>query len=149
MTTQATIDRFLAQKRLALLGASRRGRKFGNTVFAALTAKGYDVALVHPEAAAIGGVPCSRSLAELPEPVGGVVLVLPPARTEAALREAAALGIRQVWMQRGADSPAAVQFCRDHDLDAVHGECILMFADPAGVHRLHRWLQGLFGKLPA
>lgn len=30
----------------------------------------------------------------------------------------------------------------------VHGECILMFADPKGIHRFHHWLRGLLGKLP-
>jgi hypothetical protein len=30
----------------------------------------------------------------------------------------------------------------------VHGECILMFAQPSSFHRLHRWVWGLLGKLP-
>ena len=31
----------------------------------------------------------------------------------------------------------------------VHGECLLMFAEPAGlIHRAHRWVWGAIGKLP-
>ena len=32
--------------------------------------------------------------------------------------------------------------------NAVHGECIMMFAQPTGVHRFHRWLWQVMGKLP-
>jgi len=30
----------------------------------------------------------------------------------------------------------------------IHGECILMFARPAGIHWFHRWLWGVLGRLP-
>jgi predicted CoA-binding protein len=31
----------------------------------------------------------------------------------------------------------------------VAGECILMFAKPTGVHKAHRWVWGVLGRLPA
>jgi len=34
-------------------------------------------------------------------------------------------------------------------MDVVSGECILMFARPAGFHKAHRWVSGLLGRLPA
>jgi predicted CoA-binding protein len=148
MTTRSAVDGFLASRRLALAGASRGGKKFGNAVLKTLAAKGYDVAVVHPEAAEIDGVPCYRSLGDLPDGVEGLVLVVPPAQTATLVREAAAAGIPRIWMQQGSASRDAVAFCREHGIDVVHGECILMFAEPTGIHRLHRWLWGLFGKLP-
>ena len=50
----------------------------------------------------------------------------------------------------GIDDPQAyIAACRERGIEAIHGECILMFAEPAGfVHRLHRWLRGVTGKLP-
>lgn len=148
MTTQAAIDRFLSHPTLAVAGASRGGKKFGNTAVRELAAKGYDVALIHPEAKEIDGRPCYASVADLPDPSVGLVLIVPPDQTERIVREAADAGIRDIWMQQGSESPNAVQLCRDHGIDVIHGECILMFAKPAGIHKFHHWLWGLFGKLP-
>lgn len=147
--TRAAVDDFVAQKTLALAGASRGGKKFGNSVLKELRAKGYTVYPVHPEAKEIDGVPCVPSLAELPEPVGGIVLTVKPRETTKLVREAEAAGIPRVWMQQGAESEEAIAFCRDRGIDAVHGECILMYAGPVqGIHSFHRWLWKVFGKLP-
>lgn len=148
MTTRSAVEQFLAERSLALAGASRSGKRFGNAVLKDLTKKGYRVVLVHPEAPEIDGHPCHPSVADLPDRVGGLVLVVPPDQSEGLVRQAAEAGIRNVWMQQGADSPEAVELCRDRGMNVVHGECILMFAQPTGIHRFHRWLRGLFGKLP-
>ena len=65
------------------------------------------------------------------------------------VREVAEAGIKHLWIQQGAESDAAIEYCREHEINVVHGECILMFAEPVGsIHRFHRWLWGVFGKLP-
>ena len=95
---------------------------------------------------AVEGLSCAPSLAALPEPVGGLLLVVPPAETEKVLREAVAAGIRRVWMQQGSSSDAAVAFCAANGISEVHGECILMYQrEVRGIHRLHRALWRLFG----
>ena len=148
MTAQASIDGFLAQNTLAIAGVSRSGKRFGSAVLKDLTGKGYEVLLVHPEVEEIGGGRCFPSLAELPKEVGGLVLVVPPGQTEQLVRQAKNAGIKRVWMQQGAESAAAIRYCEENGIDAVHGECIMMFAQPTGVHRFHRWLWGALGKLP-
>jgi predicted CoA-binding protein len=148
VTTRSSVEQFLAQSHLGLVGASRSGKRFGHTVLRELTRKGYRVSVVHPEAAEIGGVRCVASVAELPDDVGGLVIVVPPEQTEKVVAEAAAAGVRNVWMQQGAESPAAVELCRQHGINEVHGECILMFARPSGIHRLHHWIRRVTGKLP-
>ena len=150
MTSRRQIDDFLAVRRLALVGLSRTGRKFGNAAYRELTAKGYEVFPVHPEAGSVGGVRCWPSLEALPPGVGGVVVAVPPEQTLEVVRHAAAAGIPKVWMQQGAESGAAVEAAEALGLDVVAGECVLMFAEPAGfVHRVHRWVRGVFGTLPA
>ncbi len=148
MTTRAAVDGFLAQKTLAIAGVSRSGKGFGNAVLRDLTAKGYDMLPVHPEADEVGGVRAYPTLADLPDGIGGLILVVPPAQTEMLVRQAKDIGIDRVWMQQGAESADAVRFCEDNGIEAVHGECIMMFAQPTGIHRFHRWLWGVFGKLP-
>lgn len=150
MTSRAAVDAFLAQPTLALAGASRTGKKFGNTVLRELRDKGYEVVLVHPEADVVDGVPCVRSLAQLPRSVGGLILVVPPSQSVRLLAEAAAVGIQRVWLQQGSESEDALRLCREAGIIVVAGECILMFAEPAGFgHRLHRGLWRILGKLPA
>lgn len=140
---------FLAQPKLGLVGVSRGGRKFGNTIWKELRAKGYTVFAVHPEARRIGGERCWPDLASLPEPVGGVVIVVRPEQTEQVVEEVRRAGIRRVWMQQGSESPAAVRACEEDGIAVVQRECILMFAEPvASIHRVHRWLWKILGKLP-
>lgn len=148
VTTKVVQD-FLAQKTLAVAGVSRQGRKFGNVAYRELRARGYRLFPIHPVAAAVEGDRCYPNLAALPEVVGGVLIVLPPKQTEAVVREAAAAGIRRVWMQQGAASAAAIRLCTEHGMQVVHGQCILMFAEPVrSYHRVHRWIWRILGKLP-
>jgi hypothetical protein len=147
--SQKLVSDFLSQRTLALVGMSRSGRKFGNSVYKELKAKGYTVFPVHREAQEINGERCWPSLRSLPEPVGGVVIVVPPRETEKIVEEAVEAGIGRVWMQQGSESGKAVRFCEEKGIQVVQRECILMFAEPVGFfHRVHRWLRGLVGKLP-
>jgi uncharacterized protein len=149
MASQSAVDDFLSQRVLGVVGVSRSGKKFGNAVCRELQAKGYRLLPVHPQADEIDGVPCYRSLAALPEPAGGVVVVVPPREAEQVVREAAAAGIKRIWLQQGAESPAAIRFCEEAGLSVVSGQCILMFAEPVGwFHGFHRWLWRVLGKLP-
>jgi len=149
MTSKAAVADFVSQRKLAVVGVSRKKMKFGNLAFRELKRKGYKLFPVHPHAEQLEGERCSASLAALPEPVEGLLVIVPPAQAEQVVREAAAAGIRRVWLQQGAGSPAAIRFCEDNGISVVHGECILMFAEPAAwYHRAHRWVWGLLGKLP-
>jgi len=150
VVSRAVIDDFLAQRSLALAGVSRDGRTgFGNAVRKDLAAKGYAMLVVHPEAETIGGQPCARSVREVADRVGGLVLVTPPAATEGLVREAAEAGIRRVWMQQGAESAEAIRVCEERGIAVVHHECIMMFSEPVGsFHGFHRWLRRVFRGLP-
>ena len=149
MNSKETIHDFLSQRKLAIVGLSRGGKKFGNMIYKELSAKGYTLYPVHPEAETIDGARCYPNLAALPEAVGGVIVCVPPGQTENVVRDAAQAGIRRVWMQQGAESAAAIQFCAENGISEVHGECVMMFAEKVSFpHSLHRWVWKLIGKLP-
>ncbi len=149
MATQQMVSDFLSQRKLALVGISRSGKGFGNIIFKDLRAKGYQVYPVHPTAQAIEGQSCAPNVLELPEKVDGVVLVVPPAETEKVVREVVRAGIPRVWMQQGSESAEAIRYCEENKVPVVHGQCILMFAEPTTLlHRVHRWIAGVLGKLP-
>lgn len=148
MTTKANIDDFLAQKTLAVVGVSRNGKKYGNAAFKTLKSKGYKLIPVNPNAETIQGEKCYHSLAELPVPVDGVLIVTHPKDTEKLVQDAVKAGIKRVWMQQGAQSDIAIEYCEKHGIKAVYKQCILMFAQPTGMHGFHRWVKGVFGTLP-
>jgi hypothetical protein len=127
---QSLIDDFLAQPVLAVAGVSRGGKKFGNQVFRDLRTKGYRVYPINPNAAEAEGVVCYPNLAALPEPVGGVIAVVPPEETEKLVREANALGISRVWFQPGAESAAVIAFANQVGMNVIANECIMTFPAP-------------------
>jgi uncharacterized protein len=147
--SKAIVDDFVCQKKLAVVGVSGNPRKFGAAVYRELKERGYRVFAVNRNAESVQGDRCYPSLQALPESVDGVVVVVPPAETEKVVREAEAASIKRIWMQRGAESKEAIDFCREHDLNAIHGECILMFIQPVrSIHKFHRVINGLFSQLP-
>lgn len=149
MVTEARIEEFLSCKTLAVVGVSSRRRGFGYTVYNDLKRKGYTVYPVNPKTTTIDGDLCYPDVQILPEKVDGVVFVVPPARTEAIVRDVAEAGIQRVWMQQGAESDEAIAFCEEHGIGVIHGQCIMMFARPMSFpHKAHRWVRKTFGSLP-
>ena len=148
--TKREIDEFLAQKTLAIVGVSRGGKKFGNMVLKDLTKIGYRLLPIHPEAAEVDGVKAFPSFAALPGTVGGVIVVVPPPRAEAVVKEAAAHGITRVWLQQGAESAESIRFCEERGISVVHGQCVLMYPKPATAwfHGAHRWISDLLRRTP-
>jgi uncharacterized protein len=149
MNTKKDIQEFVAQKTIAMAGLSRDEKAFSSSIKKELESKGYRILPVNPNATSIGGETCYPSLAALPEKVGGVLIVTPTSQSEQVVRDAAAQGIRRVWLQNGAQSDAAVAACSEHGLTAVSGKCIMMFAEPVtSIHDVHRWFAKVFGTLP-
>jgi predicted CoA-binding protein len=142
------IQDFVVQRRLALVGVSRSGTGFGHLIRQTLRRQGYSLQLVHHELAEVAGHPCVCSIAELEPPVDGIILCTPPKVSEGLIDALVAAKIPRVWLQQGAQSLAAVERAEAAGLSVVAGRCILMFAQPKGIHRFHRWLLELFGRVP-
>lgn len=146
MPTQQSIDRFLEGERLAIIGVSRDPKAFANGVYRTLREQGYAVVPVNPNADEVEGDRCYRSVADLPE-VDGAIVMVPAAQAEAVVVACADRGIGRVWLHKGAGpgsaTPEAVRVARERGLDVVDGACPLMFLSGTGfVHRLHRFIAG-------
>jgi len=116
----------LAAESFAVVGASRDPDKYGFLVYRSVKAAGKTVFPVNPRAAEVDGDHCYPSLSDLPQKPEVAVMVVPPPMTEAAVAECARLGIRQIWMQPGAESAAAIEACRENDIEVVAGGPCLM-----------------------
>jgi uncharacterized protein len=143
---QAVQD-FIQEKRFAVVGVSRSGKKFGNMIYTDLKKRGYTVFIVHPEAQEIDGERCYPNLAALRDEVSGVVICVPPKQAAQVLREAAAAGIKSIWLQQGADSSETSAVARELGISPITGKCILMYAQPVrSFHGWHRAIARLFGQ---
>ncbi len=138
------IDHFLSQKTLAIVGVSRNRKKFSNIVYRDLKSKGFRLFIVNHNADSIENQHSYPNLSTIPEKVDRVLIMVPRPETEKIVQDAARLGISNIWIQQGAESEKAVNFCKKNGIKVIPGECILMFAEPtAFYHRIHRWVWNL------
>jgi len=147
------IEDFLAQKRIAMVGVSRSPADFSTSVFKELCKRGYDMVPVNPQAKELLGRKCFACVQDIEPPVDAALLMTPPKATKVAVRDCAEAGIRRVWMHRaggaGAVSDEAVQFCQEHNIRVIPGECPLMFLPQgAPVHWLHGFFRKITGRYP-
>lgn len=144
---QAILD-FIECKRLAVIGASGKGDKFGNMASKELRDRGYQVFIVHPEANEIDGEPCYPNLAAVKDKVDGVFVCVPAAQASGVFHQASEAGLRNVWLQQQAETPELIELGKELDLDLVYGKCILMYAPPVrSYHAVRRFFVNLFGQL--
>lgn len=149
MNTKESIDNFLLNKNLAVVGVSRKSSKFGNTIYKELKKKGMNVFGVNPNMDAIEGDKCYHSLKELKGKINGVVNVVSTDKTSEVVKEANEIGVKNIWMQQGSESVKAIAYCKEHSINLIQKECILMFVDPVNsIHGFHKWLWKVLGKLP-
>jgi uncharacterized protein len=149
MASKAAIEGFLSEKKIAVIGASRSSQKMGNIVLTELGPKGYELYPIHPEADSVGDVKSYRSYTDLPAPVNAAFIAVARDKSATAVQQAHEAGVGRVWIQQGADSPEAVDYCAEHGMEAVTHECILMYAEPVvSIHKFHRFFKRLFGRMP-
>lgn len=145
MPSRQAIDNFLAQKNIAVVGVSRDGKKFPNAVYRELRDHGRTVYPVNAEADTVEGVPAYHRLADVPDPLDGVMIVLRAEDAKQAVRDAIDRGARRIWLHHGfgpsAVSDEALAMCRDAGVEVIDGACAFMYDEPVhGMHHVHRVL---------
>lgn len=143
------IQQFLAAKNPVFVGVSRDKKKFSYQAWAKVRQKFPNLIPVHPSMKEVDGVPCYPSLQDVPAGVDAVIYMAPAGEAEAVVRQAVQRNIPNLWLQQKADSPEAVELAQTHGLNLVWKSCILMYIEPVdSVHKVHRWLQKIFGQYP-
>jgi len=142
------IEEFISCKRIALVGMSGNGKKFGNMVAKELSGKGYEIYPVHPVAREIDGLKCWPDLVSLEGKIDGVFIAVSPANVSPLLEQAASIGLKNIWLQQGTWSKEVGLTVNRLNLPVISDKCIMMYAPPVkSVHRFHRVISGWFGKL--
>jgi predicted CoA-binding protein len=145
---------FLASKRVAVTGVSRKPENHGsNVVYKRLRERGYEVFAVNPNADEVEGDLSYHDLRSIPGGVDAVVIGTRPEIAEETMRECAELGVKHVWMHRsfgtGSVSDTATEFGRERFITVIDGGCPCMFDPTADFgHKAMRLVFTLNGRVP-
>ncbi|CAK5270245.1 unnamed protein product [Mycena citricolor] len=113
-------NRFFAAKKFAVVGASADEKKFGTKALQYLIKVHRDVVPINITDSHSQGIPCLKSLADLPDPTNtSICIVIPPKATLQVVQQAKQLGIYALWIQPGAEDADVVRFIEaDPELEA-------------------------------
>lgn len=118
-------------KVVAVIGASSNRRKFGNRAVRAFLQHRDTVVPINPHEREIEGLTAYRSVLDVPGPIDMATLYVPPEIGEAVIEEIARKGIRDVWLNPGAESDRLVARARELGLEpTVACSIVGIGADP-------------------
>lgn len=123
MSTPAT------QRRVAVIGASTNRRKYGNRALRAFLQQGYEVIPINPHESQIEGLPTYASVLDVPGAIDMATIYVPPGIGLAVIEEVARKGIREVWLNPGAESPALTARARALGLEPIEACSITALGD--------------------
>jgi uncharacterized protein len=109
----------MAENTVAVLGASRDRRKYGNKAVRAYVESGFTVIPVNPNEAEIEGLKAYPNLEAIAEPVDFVSLYVPPAVGLKLLPSIAEKKPKEVWLNPGAESDELIEVAADLHLRVI------------------------------
>ncbi|MBD3335782.1 MAG: CoA-binding protein [Candidatus Eisenbacteria bacterium] len=104
---------------IAIVGASQDKDRFSNKAVRAWKRRGWTVIPVHPRHEDVEGLKAYPSIAEVPEGVDMASLYVPPQVGIKVLDELRAKGIRQVYVNPGAESDELLEKARRLGLETI------------------------------
>lgn len=111
---------------IALVGATDNESKYGHTIFLDLKRKGYRVYPVNRRRDTVQGEKAYSKLADIPEPPTIVNFVIPPRFTLHVLKQCLELGLMNVFIQPGAESPEVMEFVQENGFNYLANACIMV-----------------------
>jgi predicted CoA-binding protein len=127
------IEKTLALKTWAVVGANNNKDKFGCKIFKFMDGAGqFKVYPVNPGLSEVMGQKCYPSVKDLPEKPDVVDFVVPPKVGEQVMRDCAAAGVKYVWLQPGADAPAVAKLGEDLGITVIKA-CVMAECRKRGI----------------
>ncbi len=111
---------------VAVVGATDDSMKYGYVIYRDLKRKGYSISPVNPHRSEVDGDKAYPKLAEIPHKPTIVNIVVPPLVTIQILEQSLELGLMNIWLQPGAESPVAMAFLQEHDFNYLANACIMI-----------------------
>ena len=149
MKTSESINLFMQQPLIAVVGVSRNKNKFGNAVYQTLKKKGIKVLPVNPHLTHFEGDKCYSTIDTLPQEVNAIFVNTPPEKTIRIVENAINKGIQHLWLQQGSTNDDVIRYLDGKEVNYVADRCIMMFAEPVGsFHKVHRFFSKITGNFP-
>jgi predicted CoA-binding protein len=95
-------------KVVAVIGASNDRRKFGNRAVRAYQQQGHTVVPINPHETEVEGLKAYASILDVPGTVDMASFYVQPEIGEQVIADVAAKGVREVWLNPGADSDEVI-----------------------------------------
>ena len=127
MDTETAIETFLTAPAFAVAGASQNRAKYGNKVLRCYLQNGRTAIPINPACSEVEGQTAYPSISAIPTPVESLSIITSPSVTESIVTEAIEAGIKNIWMQPGAESPVAISAAQSAGLNVIaNGPCLLV-----------------------
>lgn len=144
-----SINLFLDQPAIAVIGVSRDKNKFGNLVYKTLKKQGKNVIAVNPHLTFFEGDKCYSDIETIPSNIKAAFINTPPEITMQIVKKASHLHFEHIWLQQGSTNDEINSFVKDKNMNVIADRCIMMFAEPVGsFHKIHRFFSKLTGNFP-
>lgn len=117
---------------VAVVGATDNPSKYGSIIYRDLKKRGYRVFAVNPHRQTVDGDPAYPNLAALPEEPTIIDMVVPPEIGAKVVEEVYELGLDNVWLQPGAESPELIDLLEEREIAHVADACIMVRSRLAG-----------------
>ncbi len=144
MTSIHQIEKFLADRKVAVVGASANKDKLGNSVIKELSNKGYTVYPVNPKGGEILGHKVYTSIAELPDDVNSIYILLNKSKVQELVNTCIKYNKRNIWVFQ----KMQIELAEPSLFNLICGHCIIMYINPSGMHNVHKFFLKLFNKYP-
>jgi predicted CoA-binding protein len=117
-------------KVVAVIGASKDRRKFGNKALRAFAQQGYDVVAINPAESEIEGHRTYRSVLDVPGRIDIATVYVPSRAGLKVVEELAMLkGLEEIWLNPGADDDVVVARARELGLKTIQACSIIAIGE--------------------
>ncbi len=106
-------------KTVAVIGASSNRAKYGNRALRAFQRQGYTVIAINPNETEVEGHRAFASVLDVPGEIDMATVYVPAEPGVKVMAELARKGIKEVWLNPGADDPAVVARARELGLEPI------------------------------
>jgi predicted CoA-binding protein len=118
-----------SMKTVAVVGASSNRAKFGNKALRAFEKQGYTVFAINPNETQVEGHKTYASVLDVPGPIDMATIYVPPEIGVRVMDDLVQKGIREVWLNPGADDEQVVTRARAVGLTPIIACSIIGIGD--------------------
>ena len=116
-------------KTVAVIGASRDRRKFGNKALRAFEHNGYRVLAINPNETEVEGHRTFGSVLDVPDPIDIATVYVPADVGVRVMEDLAKKGIPEIWLNPGADEQPVVARAKALGLKVITACSIVAIGD--------------------